>query len=607
MTYTFKLARRLAISRHFAMLPVLLLFAGCTGGDATSPDNSPVDVPGSGIYAWRPRESAPVALLVSPSSVIVETNQLLQFRARGRNRAGDEVVAPVTWSTTGGTILPDGRFSAASVGTYQVAGSTRTSDGSDVAQTSSITVVRRQAKLKSVVVTPSSATLNPGVSQTFAAIGRLAGGDTVPIGVTWSAKGGTIDAGGLYVAGDTVGTFRVIAIKNAGTLADTATITITAPPSPPPPSDSVITPVPPIIPIEPAPPPLPVLAQVTLLPASVTLAPGTTKQFSAYGRTTTGDSTAVNVVFTATGGTITTNGLYTAGSTAGTFRVIATADALSDTSTVSVTVPLGSGTRSLAAGFWNYWNSGYCNSAGMTASAQAISTSDLLGFLQAARKCNVRLALVPTRMFLTTTGVKGSPFSPDSAKAFTDRMAKVLVPDTLRKYDPWIIGFNLADDYGCAPCWGGVPVTPAQIETWARYVRTKIPGLRLGVRADPTAFVAKSTTLQSAIDYAWAQYHTGKGDAKTYFDKQASVAKSQGLAVAMGLNLTHCDGSAGGITCTPAQVRTFLGLAAQYPDNCALLGWTYSSTTLEQPGMTDAWAYVVKLAAQHPDVPCKHR
>ena len=231
MTYTFKLARRLAVSRAFGMLPALLLFAGCAGGDATSPENSPIDLPESGIYAWQPRESAPVVLLVSPSSVTVETNQLLQVRARGRNRAGDDVAAPVTWSTTGGTILPDGRFSAASVGTYQVTGSTLTSDGSAMVETSTITVVRRQAKVKAIAVTPGSATLSTGVSQTFAAIGKLASGDTVPIGVSWAAGGGAIDAGGLYVAGDTVGTFKVIATKDASTLADTVTITIAAPPS----------------------------------------------------------------------------------------------------------------------------------------------------------------------------------------------------------------------------------------------------------------------------------------------------------------------------------------------------------------------------------------
>src|SRR5205085_544836 len=135
MTYTFKLARRLAASRQFIMLPVFLVLAAC-GGDTTAPPASITDSPESGIYAWRPRESTPVAVHINPPSVTVETNQVIEFRARGQNRTGDDIAAPVSWSTTGGTILPDGRFSAAAIGTYQVIGRTPTSQSAFVVDTS---------------------------------------------------------------------------------------------------------------------------------------------------------------------------------------------------------------------------------------------------------------------------------------------------------------------------------------------------------------------------------------------------------------------------------------------------------------------------------------
>jgi hypothetical protein len=567
MTYTFKLARRLAILRHLAVLTVLAILVAC-GKDFTAPEGE-----STGSYA------SPTSLQVIPRSVTIETSQHVRFRGLSGALGGKALLTTVAWTTSGGTISSDGTFSSSTAGTFKVIGRGRWKH----ADTSVVIVVPPATDLVRIAVTPGSTTLDTGATRTFTATGYLSDSSTTSVGVVWSATGGDVDPSGVYTAGSVAGSYRVIATSTSGSLADTSAVTVTAP--------------------------APTLTSVIVSPASVSLTPGASKQFKPYGLNSAGDSVAVTASFTATGGTVTSGGLYTAGQTAGTYRVIATSNGLADTAAVSLAVasaaPAG---RSLAAGFWNYWNSGttYCNSAGVTASSQSTSTSDLLGFLQTARKCNVRLAIVPLRKYLTVDGLKGSPFSPDSAKAFTDRMAKVLVPDTLRKYDPWIIGFNLADDYGCASCWGGVPVTPAQIETWARYIRTKIPGLRLGVRADPTAFVAKSTTLQSAIDYAWAQYHTGKGDAKTYFDKQVSVAKSQGLALAMGLNLKYCDGVSGGIACTPAQIRTYLGLAAQYPDNCALLGWTYSSTALEQTEMADAWDYVLKLAAQHPDVPCKH-
>src|SRR5918995_5493412 len=238
MTYTFKLARRLAVSRTFTMLPVLLVLAACSGSDTTAPQDLPADLPESGIYGWRPRESTPVAVQINPSTVTVETNQLIQFQARGRNRAGDDIVAPVSWSTTGGTILPDGRFSAAAIGTYQIMGRTRTRDDVYVVDTSIVTVVRRQIGLAALEVTPDSVTLTPNVSQSFSAVGRLRSGGVKPVGVNWTATGGIVDAGGNYVAGDTAGTYLVIATNTSGTLTDTATVTIAAPASPPPPDSA---------------------------------------------------------------------------------------------------------------------------------------------------------------------------------------------------------------------------------------------------------------------------------------------------------------------------------------------------------------------------------
>ncbi len=53
------------------------------------------------------------------------------------------------------------------------------------------------------------------------------GSTTVPT-VTYTATGGTITAGGLYAAGATAGTYRVIATKLGGTLADTSTVLVVA-------------------------------------------------------------------------------------------------------------------------------------------------------------------------------------------------------------------------------------------------------------------------------------------------------------------------------------------------------------------------------------------
>lgn len=91
-------------------------------------------------------------------------------------------------------------------------------------------------------------------------------------------------------------------------------------------------------PTEPPPAPAPTLSQVILTPDTAIVSSGMTRQFAATGRMSDGSNTAVSATFSATGGTISSTGVYTAGATAGTYRVIATANGLADTSTV--TVPL---------------------------------------------------------------------------------------------------------------------------------------------------------------------------------------------------------------------------------------------------------------------------
>jgi hypothetical protein len=154
-------------------------------------------------------------------------------------------------------------------------------------------------------------TLQSGQSQQFTVVGRLSDGSTAAVAVTWSATGGTVTANGLYAAGATAGTYRVIASAATG-LADTSDVTIAA---------STIT-------------------AITVTPASVTLASGQTRQFTAVATLSNGATqNNPSVTWTATGGTVTGGGLYTAGSAAGSaFRVIAaSANGKADTSAVTIT------------------------------------------------------------------------------------------------------------------------------------------------------------------------------------------------------------------------------------------------------------------------------
>jgi hypothetical protein len=309
MTFTYKLARRLAILQPIGLTMSLLLH-GCAAEDQLQPLE-----PGQDSMLRAPSNR----LQVTPDSVTIEAGQSSRFNAF-RIMRDDSAQISVQWSASGGTITADGAFSSAAPGRFLIVGEStviskrganRWESRSD---TSVAIVIRPVPNLARVILSPDTATIASGQTRAFTAQGKLSDSSTTSIGVTWTATGGTVDASGLYAAGDTPGKHHVIATHAPGTLSDTATIIIPAPASVP--------------------------AEVVLVPASATLAIGTTLQFQAYGRTAGGDSVAAAVGYTSTGGTIDTNGVYTAGTAAGTYRVIArlTGGTLADTASLTVTV-----------------------------------------------------------------------------------------------------------------------------------------------------------------------------------------------------------------------------------------------------------------------------
>ena len=311
MTYTFKLSRRLAILQFSLMVALLVLVLACTDGGMV--DNTAVTGPASAGESSEQVET-------SPRTILAEVNQRVQVWAVRRLGADQAVRVGAVWSASGGTISPDGTFSASSSGTYKVA--RRGRGGGKKSDTTTVVVIDTVPNIVAVEVSPDSAYLQPSQNRTFAALGDLSDGSTAPVGIVWSAAGGTIDAGGNYVAGTAPGRYQVIATNVSGTLADTAVVSIVAA--------------------------APTLAQVTLTPATVSLSPGGTQQFAVQGQLSDGSSVTVAVQYSGSGGTVSSSGLFTAGTTPGNYRVIATsASGPADTSTVTVaaTAPApGSGT-----------------------------------------------------------------------------------------------------------------------------------------------------------------------------------------------------------------------------------------------------------------------
>ncbi len=166
-----------------------------------------------------------------------------------------------------------------------------------------------------VRVTPDSVTLDPAQTQQFVAAGRTLAGDSVAIAVTWSASAGTITPEGMYTADTSPSDAVVTATLMGSHMSSTSRVRKRH------------------------------VAQIVLVPTAVTLPAAGTQQFAAWGVRNTGDSVAVAVTYSATGGIITSAGLYTAGQTAGNYRVIARQanGSLADTAAVTVTASTGGG------------------------------------------------------------------------------------------------------------------------------------------------------------------------------------------------------------------------------------------------------------------------
>ena len=302
MPFTFKLSQRLARMK----LPLAIAaaaFAACelpVRVTDPTPPNSPV-----------------VQIVSSPDTVTLDPDQTQQFVAYGRTQAGDSVAVAVSWSASGGTITSGGLYTANSVaGNYQVTAT---------AQVSGSSQVKNRGPMAQIILTPLSASAVGGGRVQFAVYGKRKNGDSVAVSVAYAATGGIISGAGLYTAGQSAGTYQVMATQSGGTLASTAAVTISSVP----------------------------VASVAVSPVAAGLTVGATTQLTATPEDSTGTALTGRAVTWATSNaavaTVSASGLVT-GVAAGSATITATSEGQSGTSALTVTnVPVASVTVSPAA------------------------------------------------------------------------------------------------------------------------------------------------------------------------------------------------------------------------------------------------------------------
>ncbi len=271
---------------------------------ATSTTQTVADTVGVTITSQAPTVQS---VVLSPDTVTLRPGTRQQFIAFANYTDGTFAPAAAVYTTTAGQITSSGLYTATQVpGSYRVIARHLASGKADTAD-----VVVAASSMVRVILSPPTSSLTTGSAQQFTVLGKFSDSSTAPVAVTFVATGGTITAGGLYTAGQTVGAYNVFATTTNGLFADTSTVQINQP--------NVV------------------LTSVRIRPRTVSILAGSGQQFSATGTYSDGSQATIIPTYQVTGGTITAAGAYTAPAQPGSYRVIAKVGSVADTADVTVT------------------------------------------------------------------------------------------------------------------------------------------------------------------------------------------------------------------------------------------------------------------------------
>lgn len=154
MTYTYKLAKRLAMMHVSGMLPAFLLAACSAGSSAlTGPE-------AAAMSASSKQHHTPTlqSISLSPTSATLAAGGTQQFSISSRSTGGNFGTVSVTYSATGGTITSSGAYTAGSAaGTYQVVAALTDGSMADTATVAISAVGTSSSTSSGTAVSPSPA------------------------------------------------------------------------------------------------------------------------------------------------------------------------------------------------------------------------------------------------------------------------------------------------------------------------------------------------------------------------------------------------------------------------------------------------------------------
>jgi hypothetical protein len=180
-----------------------------------------------------------------------------------------------------------------------------------------------------------------------------------------------------------------------------------------------------------------------------------------------------------------------------------------------------------------------------SSSVRVATPTNVLPYLQSARQSGAKVVLRLTAVDLQNSN---GTFSLTKWKAAVDRFARVDLSSYVR--DGTFAGHLLVLAPDDARRWGGQRISHATLEEMARYSRSRWSPVPTLVEAE-AAWLATTTTW-SWLDAVWAVYSASAGDAATWVGRQASSAGRARLGLMIGMNVLNGGTSASGIPGTQA-------------------------------------------------------
>jgi hypothetical protein len=165
------------------------------------------------------------AVILTPAKFDLQSGQTQQLTVSATlSNGGTQNNPSVTYSVAGGTLSNRIYTAGSTAGTFLVIATA----ANGAADTSSVNITT--ATITGVTVSPSGTAVGLGQTQQFTASATLSNGGTqTNPSVTWSATGGSINATGLYTAGNTAGTYQVTATLQPGGQSGSSSVSVAAP------------------------------------------------------------------------------------------------------------------------------------------------------------------------------------------------------------------------------------------------------------------------------------------------------------------------------------------------------------------------------------------